>query len=250
MTTRQPVEGGAAHAAEAPEPSPVVAMQGIVRRYGEGPAAVTAVDGVDLTIDRGDFVAIVGESGSGKSTLLQIAGCLDRPDAGSYVLDGRDVSRLSDPELARVRNRTIGFVFQAFHLLGDRTALENVGLPLTYRRHDNGDEDSPAGDPKEMLERVGLAARGGHRPSQLSGGERQRVAIARALVKRPPLLLCDEPTGNLDSRTGEEILALFGELNRAGRTLVIVTHDTDVAQHCGRAVHMRDGKIVDGAGTT
>ena len=194
MTTGGAIEGETASAAAATPGTPVVSMRAITRRYGDGPSAVTAVDAIDLTIGRGEFVAIVGESGSGKSTLLQIAGCLDRPDAGTYSLDGRDVSSLSDPELARVRNRTIGFVFQAFHLLGDRTALENVALPLEYRRG-GGD---PPGDPAAMLERVGLGARGSHRPSQLSGGERQRVAIARALVKRPPLLLCDEPTGNLD----------------------------------------------------
>lgn len=218
---------------------PVAVLDGITRRYGEGPSAVLAVDGIDLEIRSGEFVAIVGESGSGKSTLLQILGCLDRADAGTYTLGGQDVSSLGDLELARVRNERIGFVFQSFHLLEDRSALENVALPLQYRRRGA----APAGDPARMLERVGLAERSAHRPSQLSGGERQRVAIARALVKRPPLLLCDEPTGNLDSTTGAEILELLESLRREeGVTLLLVTHSDAVAERADRVLTMADGR--------
>ena len=235
-TVRSPVSS----AAEAGEP--VVAMRAITRRFGEGETAIAAVDQLDLTVARGEFVAICGESGSGKSTLLQIAGCLDRPTSGTYHLTGREVGGLTDRELAEVRNREIGFVFQAFHLLGDRSALENVNLPLEYRRS-GGD---PPADPTAMLERVGLASRITHRPAQLSGGERQRVAIARALVKRPPLLLCDEPTGNLDSRTGCEILDLLESLRREdGVTLLLVTHSDAVAGRADRVLTMRDGRWAD-----
>jgi putative ABC transport system ATP-binding protein len=219
---------------------PVAVLDGITRRYGEGPSAVLAVDGIDLEIRSGEFVAIVGESGSGKSTLLQILGCLDRADAGTYTLGGQDVSSLGDLELARVRNEQIGFVFQSFHLLEDRSALENVALPLQYRRRGA----APAGDPARMLERVGLADRSAHRPSQLSGGERQRVAIARALVKRPPLLLCDEPTGNLDTRTGEQIKQLIWRISRdSGTTVVLVTHNAELADEAERTVRIKDGIV-------
>ena len=215
----------------------IAEMREITRRYGDGPSAVTAVDRVDLTLHAGEFVAICGESGSGKSTLLQIAGCLDRPTSGSYRLGDREVAKLTDRELAQVRNREIGFVFQSFHLLGDRSALENVCLPLEYRR--GGD---PPADPETVLERVGLADRARHRPSELSGGERQRVAIARALVKKPPMLLCDEPTGNLDSRTGQEILDLLESLRDEGVTLLMVTHSDRVAERADRVLTMRDGR--------
>ena len=216
----------------------IVDMQGIERRYGDAETGVLALAGVDLQIESGEFVAIVGSSGSGKSTLLQILGCLDRANSGRYLLSGKDVLSLSEKEMARVRNETIGFVFQSFHLLGDRNALENVRLPLEYRR---GGKDH--GDPAEVLERVQLADRSRHRPSQLSGGERQRVAIARALVKKPELLLCDEPTGNLDSSTGEAILELFDELNRKGITLVVVTHDEGLADRCSRILRLKDGLV-------
>jgi len=222
-------------------PDTVVEMRAITKRFGEGAGAVTAVDAIDLDLARGEFVAICGESGSGKSSLLQIAGCLDRPTAGSYRLDGEDVSRLSDRALARVRNRRIGFVFQSFHLLHDRTALENVRLPLDYR--EPGGE--PPSDPATILERVGLGPRARHRPSQLSGGERQRVAIARALVKRPKLILCDEPTGNLDSRTGAAILELLIALQREEAvSLLLVTHSDAVAARADRVLTMRDGRWV------
>lgn len=216
----------------------MVQMKNIRRAFGESVAEVVALDGVGLDIECGEFVAIVGASGSGKSTLLQILGCLDRADEGTYLLDGKDVQSLSGRELARVRNETIGFVFQSFHLLGDRDALENVALPLEYRR---GAVSKTR--PREVLERVGLGERIKHRPSQLSGGERQRVAIARALVKQPQLLLCDEPTGNLDSDSGEQVLDLLSELQtELNTTLVLVTHDSKVAQRADRVLTLRDGR--------
>ncbi|HIC23743.1 MAG TPA: ABC transporter ATP-binding protein, partial [Planctomycetes bacterium] len=186
----------------------------------------------------GEFIAIIGASGSGKSTLLQILGCLDRADEGSFFLDGRDVQSLSGSEMARVRNETIGFVFQSFHLLGDRDALENVSLPLEYRR---GAVSSTR--PREVLERVGLLDRITHRPSQLSAGERQRVAIARALVKEPRMVLCDEPTGNLDSDSGDQVLDLLSELrDELNTTLVLVTHDLQVARRADRVLTLKDGR--------
>ncbi len=217
-----------------------IEMKGIRRVFGEGEGAVVALDDVDLSIERGEFIAIVGSSGSGKSTLLQILGCLDRADGGSYLLDGKDVQALSGKEMATVRNETIGFVFQSFHLLGDRDALENVQLPLEYRR-----SAAPDVSPREVIERVGLLQRIRHRPSQLSGGERQRVAIARALVKQPGLLLCDEPTGNLDSSSGEQILTLLADLRREFQTtLILVTHDEQVAKRADRVLTMKDGQWV------
>jgi putative ABC transport system ATP-binding protein len=216
----------------------IVQMQNIRRIFGEGAARVVALDGVDLSIDPGEFVAIVGASGSGKSTLLQILGCLDRADEGSFFLDGVDVQSLSGSKMARVRNETIGFVFQSFHLLGDRDALENVALPLEYRR---GAVSSTR--PREVLERVGLLDRITHRPSQLSAGERQRVAIARALVKEPRMVLCDEPTGNLDSDSGDQVLDLLSELrDELNTTLVIVTHDPQVARRADRVLTLKDGR--------
>lgn len=216
----------------------MVRMEKIRRTFGEATAEVVALDGVDLSIECGEFVAIVGASGSGKSTLLQILGCLDRADEGSYFLDGSDVQSLTGRELARVRNETIGFVFQSFHLLGDRDALENVALPLEYRR---GSISKTR--PREVLERVGLLERIKHRPSQMSGGERQRVAIARALVKEPRLLLCDEPTGNLDSDSGAQLLELLSELqSELNTTLILVTHDQDVARRADRVMTLRDGR--------
>ncbi len=216
----------------------IVQMQNIRRIFGEGAARVVALDGIDLSIDPGEFIAIIGASGSGKSTLLQILGCLDRADEGSFFLDGRDVQSLSGSEMARVRNETIGFVFQSFHLLGDRDALENVSLPLEYRR---GAVSSTR--PREVLERVGLLDRITHRPSQLSAGERQRVAIARALVKEPRMVLCDEPTGNLDSDSGDQVLDLLSELrDELNTTLVLVTHDLQVARRADRVLTLKDGR--------
>lgn len=215
-----------------------IEMEGIRRTYGEGDGLIRALDGVDLTVEKGEFIAIVGSSGCGKSTLLQILGCLDRAESGSYHLDGQDVHSLTGAEMARVRNETIGFVFQSFHLLGDRDALENVTLPLQYRR-----SKMPETTPRQVLDRVGLLDRISHKPSELSGGERQRVAIARALVKEPELLLCDEPTGNLDSASGEQLLGLLAELREElNTTLVLVTHDPEVASRADRVLSMKDGR--------
>jgi putative ABC transport system ATP-binding protein len=215
-----------------------IEMEGIRRTYGEGDGLIRALDGVDLTVEKGEFVAIVGSSGCGKSTLLQILGCLDRAESGSYHLDGQDVHSLTGAEMARVRNETIGFVFQSFHLLGDRDALENVTLPLQYRR-----SKLPETTPRQVLDRVGLLDRISHKPSELSGGERQRVAIARALVKEPRLLLCDEPTGNLDSASGEQLLGLLADLREElNTTLVLVTHDPEVASRADRVLSMKDGR--------
>ena len=216
----------------------IVEMQGIRRHYGDGVSQVKALDDVDLSIQAGEFVAIVGASGSGKSTLLQILGCLDRADSGQYLLAGKNVLSLPEKELARVRNEVLGFVFQSFYLLGDRNALDNVRLPLEYRR---GKVETSLAD--QLLETGQLSGRGKHFPSQLSGGERQRVAIARALVKQPQLLLCDEPTGNLDSRNGQQILDLLSGLREEYQTtLVLVTHDTEVADRADRVMTLRDGR--------
>jgi putative ABC transport system ATP-binding protein len=230
---------------------PIVDMRGIVKRYGgdasTGDAEATAVyalRGVDLTIRRGEFVAIVGPSGSGKSTLMNILGCLDVPDRGRYVLAGADVSRLNDDALATVRNRFVGFVFQQSNLLARTSAVDNVALPLAYR----GD-GSRAAKALAALTSVGLAQRAGHRPNQLSGGEQQRVAIARALVTSPAILLADEPTGALDSTTGAGIMTLFGRLHASGRTVIVVTHDPRVADLAPRQVHLLDGRIVLDAST-
>ncbi len=210
---------------------------GLRRCYGE----TVALTGVDLEVERGQFVALVGTSGSGKSTLLQLLGCLDRPDAGVLRIDGREVAGLDDTALARLRNRTIGFVFQSFHLLPRLRSDENVALPLRYAGVPRKERLRRA---RALLERVGLGHRVEHRPSELSGGQRQRVAIARALIADPPLLLADEPTGNLDSRSGASILELFRELHREGRTIVMVTHDPGVAACADRRIHLEDGKIV------
>lgn len=205
-----------------------------------GDTVVSALDQVDIRVGKGDFIAVMGPSGSGKSTLMNILGCLDTPDAGDYRLLGESVSDLSDEALSALRNRYIGFVFQSFHLLPRLTALENVLLPLRYAK---GVDKSATQRGKRLIERLGLHERMGHRPNQLSGGQRQRVAIARALVASPPLLLADEPTGNLDSKTSEEIMALFGELNSEGQTIVMVTHEDEIAAHAQRVIHMRDGRI-------
>ncbi len=210
----------------------------LVRTYHLGDNIVRALDGVSLTIESGELVAIRGPSGSGKSTLMNVLGCLERPDAGTYLLEGEDVSRLSADRLAEIRNQRIGFVFQTFNLLPRMTALENVELPLHYAaRHDARDRAA------EALRIVGLSDRMDHEPNQLSGGQRQRVAIARAIVSDPAILLCDEPTGALDSRTGEEILALFTSINARGHTVIIVTHDLAVARHCRREIYLKDGKL-------
>ena len=218
----------------------MIATKDLCRRFHVGDSWVHALDHVDLDIDEGDFVAVMGPSGSGKSTLMNILGCLDTPDEGEYRLLGREVSRLDDEALSKIRNGSIGFVFQSFHLLPRLTAFENVLLPQRYSAADPAVTRQRAAG---LVERLGLSDRVGHRPNQLSGGQRQRVAIARALVNAPQLLLADEPTGNLDSRTSEEIMGLFRELNADGQTILMVTHEDEIAAHAKRLVRMRDGKI-------
>ena len=218
----------------------MIQIEGMTKFYRMGDSVVHALDGVDLRIKRGEFVSITGPSGSGKSTLMHLIGCLDRPTAGVYKLADQRADRLSDRRLARIRNKYIGFVFQTFNLINRTTAIENVALPLLYARRRGA-----RGRALKALERVGLTARAKHRPSELSGGERQRVAIARALVNDPPLLMADEPTGNLDSKTGEQIIELFHELHAGGVTVVLVTHEMAVAAQAQRVVRMMDGKILD-----
>lgn len=219
----------------------IIEIRNLRKTYQLGETTVHALAGIDLDIDNGEMLAIMGPSGSGKSTLMHILGCLDTPDEGSYFLDGDDVSRLSKDRLAGIRNRKIGFVFQTFNLLPRLSALENVELPLLYAGVHNTRESAV-----HALTTVGLAERMKHEPNQLSGGQRQRVAVARAIVTDPAIILADEPTGNLDSKTGDEILSLFLDLNTAGRTVIVVTHDEYVAGHCSRVVRIRDGKIVQG----
>ncbi|HOR01179.1 MAG TPA: ABC transporter ATP-binding protein [Anaerolineae bacterium] len=222
------------------QPSPwVIEAEGLTKVYALGATTVPALRGVTLRVARGESLALMGPSGSGKSTLMHLLGCLDTPTAGSYRLEGQDVSRLSRDTRARVRNARIGFVFQTFNLLPRLSALDNVALPLLYRGNGAGATKQAA----RALERVGLGQRSAHRPSELSGGERQRVAIARALVTGPAIILADEPTGNLDSANGIEIMGLLTGLHREGVTLLIVTHDARVAAHAGRRLYMRDGAI-------
>lgn len=219
---------------------PVIEIIGVRKIYDLGETTVRALDGVDLRIFPNDYVAVMGPSGSGKSTLMNLLGCLDTPTEGHYHFGGEDVADMSDNELADIRNRRIGFVFQSFNLLPRATILRNVELPLVYAGMDSHTRLQRA---EEALTKVGLADRLRHRPNELSGGQRQRVAIARALVNRPSIILADEPTGNLDSRTGEEIMALFEELYRQGNTLIVVTHEDDIAKHARRCVRLRDGRI-------
>jgi len=219
----------------------MIALRNIIRRYQMGDEEVLALAGVDLDIARNEYVALVGPSGSGKSTLMNIIGCLDTPTSGSYLLNGRDTAQLGEVELAHVRNREIGFVFQSFHLLPRLTVLQNVMQPLVYRGVPSAERRRRA---VEALEKVGLGNRQGHRPNELSGGQRQRVAVARALVGEPSLLLADEPTGNLDSRTSAEIMALFDEVHAQGQTVMVVTHEPDIAAYCRRTVRIGDGLVV------
>jgi putative ABC transport system ATP-binding protein len=220
----------------------LIQLEGIERTYHMGDVEVRALRGVTLSIQAGEFVAVMGTSGSGKSTLMNTLGCLDRPSAGRYLLDGTDVSRLSRNELAEIRNRTLGFVFQGFNLLARTSALENVELPLLYAGLGTRERERRA---REALERVGLGNRLDHHPNQLSGGQQQRVAIARALVSGPRVILADEPTGNLDSRTSVEVMALLQGLGAGGITVVLVTHEADIAAYAGRVLVMRDGQIVE-----
>ena len=218
----------------------VIEVKELAREYQVGTQLVRALRSVTVNINKNDYVALMGPSGSGKSTLMNILGCLDTPTRGRYVLNGNDVSKMEDDALADIRNREIGFVFQTFNLLPRYTALDNVALPLIYAGWSKADREQRA---KEVLEQVGLGDRVDHKPNELSGGQRQRVAVARALVNKPSIILADEPTGNLDTKTSHEIMALFGEIHAKGNTVILVTHEEDIAQHAKRIVRLRDGEI-------
>ncbi len=220
---------------------PLIGLEGVTKIYRSGTVAVPALRGVTLGVEEGEFVAVMGSSGSGKSTLMNIVGCLDRPTAGRYTLAGQDVSQLDRNQLAEIRNRFLGFVFQSFNLLSRTSALENVELPLLYSGVSGRDRHARA---RAALERVGLGDRMDHHPNQLSGGQQQRVAIARAIVSKPRLIVADEPTGNLDSRTSVEVMQLFQELSKEGMTLLLVTHEPDIAMFTSRVIAMRDGRVM------
>ncbi|HYT74994.1 MAG TPA: ABC transporter ATP-binding protein [Vicinamibacterales bacterium] len=218
----------------------LINTQDLWKTYVMGSEEIHALRGVSIDIDKGEYVAIMGPSGSGKSTLMNLIGCLDTPSKGSYMLNGKEVGAMNDDELARIRNEEIGFVFQTFNLLPRATALHNVELPLVYAGVSGKDRVERA---KLALQKVELIDRASHRPNELSGGQRQRVAIARALVNNPSILLADEPTGNLDSKTGEEIMAVFSRLHGGGNTIILVTHEPDIASHAHRVIHIRDGQV-------
>jgi len=223
-------------------PAPVLDLRQVTKVYGAGETAVHALRGVTLTVERGDYVAIMGASGSGKSTLMNIIGCLDVPTSGTYLLDGIDVRALNENQLALVRNRKVGFVFQAFNLIPRMTALANVELPLAYGGIKAAERRRRA---LAALRMVGLADRVGHQPNQLSGGQQQRVAVARAIVTAPALLLADEPTGSLDTASGQEVMRIFDRLSASGRTIVLITHEPDIAAHAKRVIRLTDGRIVE-----
>ena len=219
---------------------PLIRARDLRKTYHVGDQVVHALDGLDLDIGTNEYVALMGPSGSGKSTLMNMLGCLDSPTSGTYSLNGQDVSRLEDDALADIRNREIGFVFQTFNLLPRYTALENVALPMVYAGFSKAERISRA---QEVLHQVGLGDRMDHRPNELSGGQRQRVAVGRALVMRPSIILADEPTGNLDSATSEEVMELFGDIQKAGNTVILVTHEEDIAAYAHRVVRLRDGRV-------
>lgn len=221
---------------------PIITMTGITKVYTVGGEEVRALDGANLTIREGEFVSIIGPSGSGKSTLMNIIGCLDVADSGEYILDGQAIEQYSEEELARIRNKKIGFIFQNFNLLSRMSALANVELPLIYQRIHMSERKEKA---QLALERVGLKDRSSHRPAELSGGQQQRVAIARALATDPAILLADEPTGNLDSKTGDDIMALFRELHEAGDTIVLITHNEEIAKQAQRRIRIMDGRVTE-----
>ena len=222
---------------------PILQIIDVSKVYGEGEISVRALEAVSLSIEAGEFVAVMGPSGSGKSTLLNILGCLDRPSAGRYLVDSVDVSQMDRAELARIRNERIGFVFQSYHLLARTSSLRNVVAPLLYSRNHGRTKEEKLGMARQALEAIGLGDRLEHQPQQLSGGQQQRVAIARALVTDPAFILADEPTGNLDSQTGQEILTLLADLHRQGRTILIITHSEEIAALTDRTVRLRDGRV-------
>ena len=219
----------------------LIEIKDVYKIYNPGENEVRALDGVSLTIDEGEFVAIIGQSGSGKSTLMNTLGLLDRPTSGEYLLSGRDVATLTDDEQSEIRNKQIGFIFQGFNLIPSLTAVDNVELPLVYRGMKKDERNKLS---LEALERVGLGKRLHHRPSQMSGGQQQRVAIARAVAARPPVILADEPTGNLDSSSGREVMRILHELSDEGRTIILITHDNEIAEEANRIIRIQDGKIV------
>ena len=220
--------------------APIIRAKDLCKIYQVGTTEVKALDGLDVEIEKGAYIALMGPSGSGKSTLMNVLGCLDTPTSGTYVLNGNDVSCLSDDDLAEIRNKEIGFVFQTFNLLPRYTALENVALPMIYARVPKIDRLARA---EKVLKKVGLGDRMDHKPNELSGGQRQRVAVARALVTNPSIILADEPTGNLDSVTSDGIMELFSEINRDGNTVIVVTHEKDIAAHAEKTIRLKDGKL-------